>query len=483
MLHSASVSAHDAFTTASISAVMQDLTAADRHNPPHNGREVLSRTEQALTVLDLFEFTLREFCEPSAEQDTSRVAALRAKRQAEATAGSTVKPKREAKEATDSRESKVPSRASPDLEVAALMASMRTVPAYAPRAMSATDNTLDHYSSMTTIRYIDPITDKVESTKLAAKRAMAQRILEKTFLQHHPSVTTSCRHGDIAAMWSIARALCVGDDTHERLDTISDMVDMVRNPPATWPALSHMLTKLQLRINRNSTAGDGLTIGHRLLPEFTLRALQHPQFSYLRVDIALLHKVSTELTLKRIQQDLTAAHSVAPARTGGRAYAAETTHPPSHGLQAATDAGGDKQVCFHFRDHGKCRFGDKCRFIHDSGQAGSDSRPLTGSCLACGSKAHGIKQCPQHKKQQREAGSKRAEAKAAEARMAQLTTEVASLTAMMASAHSNSPAIRSSTDAAASGPALERQVQHLQAQLAAAHANDPFRQSAGGMPQ
>jgi hypothetical protein len=67
--------------------------------------------------------------------------------------------------------------------------------------------------------------------------------------------------------------------------------------------------------------------------------------------------------------------------------------------------------------------------------------------------------------------------------MAQLTTEVASLTAMMASACSSSPAIRSSTDAAASGPALERQVQHLQAQLAAARANDPFRQSAGGMPQ
>jgi hypothetical protein len=131
--------------------------------------------------------------------------------------------------------------------------------------------------------------------------------MEKVFLPHHAHVVISCNHGDIAASWALARALCVGDAMSNRLDAITDMVLLARSPPSTWPALSLAMTQLERRF-------DGPTdpmfhVGMGLLPQFVLRALQKASFDYLRVDIALLHKVPGKITTARIQHDMAAAHS------------------------------------------------------------------------------------------------------------------------------------------------------------------------------
>jgi hypothetical protein len=345
------------------------------------------------------------------------------------------------------------------------------VAAYAPRDLASTTNSLDNYSSVSTVLYVDPLTDAQETQSFASQRAVAFRLLERVFLPNQAHVVVSCKYGDIAAIWSLARALCVGDADKLRLDAIVSMVNMVRSPPKSWPELSQMLTQIQLRLTRDVPATRSFEVGAGLLPAFALRALQSSNYDYLRVDIALLHKVVGAITTSRIQQDMTAAHSQAISRPSGRALMG-SARPPAHSPPAdpSRHAGPPSrqetlQACFNFRDRGTCRFGDKCRFDHGggAGKVGKDRPQLTGVCAACSSPAHGMNQCPVHKQRLRK-GEKAEQAKA---HLAQLTSQVSSMRALLAS--------RPAVPVPAALPVdPQDEIKQLRAQLASSYAANPW---------
>jgi hypothetical protein len=462
---------HSNFQNSTFSAALASVIVADKHTPPQNGKACIEGLERALHGLGLYDFTVTEFCQPSAAQHSSRTALLiikrakEAKEQAILLAATTPSVKSEEVKAGASMD------APSDKETSDILASMTVsapTAAYAPRDLASTTNSLDNYTTISTIRYMDPLTEDVESQALCGQRALAQALIEKAFLTHHSHVVVSCAHGDIAASWALARALCVGDALANRMDALTDMVALVRSPPTTWPELSHAMTQLEFRFARNAPADPLLHVGAGLLPQFVMRALQHANFDYLRVDIALLHKVSGSVTVSRIQHDLSAAHSVAHSvpRSGvsGRAlYAPSAPSPPAPA--PATSSSSADQVCFNFRDKGKCRYGDECRFKHVT-TSGATPRGVTGVCVVCSSASHGITHCPVHKLRQQEkrkAGSERAEK--AKLAVAKLNEEVVSLRAMMAAAPVPAPA------APVADPA-QVEIRRLQAQLAAF--NSPF---------
>jgi hypothetical protein len=487
---------NNVFSSASIAAVLADVVIADRHTPPHNGKEALERVEHALNGLGLYDFTAAEFCQPAATQDTSRVAQLRAKQAKQAldasnalAAAASAHPAPSTPGRSVKVEGKVGVSADVQLdeESTTILSTMVAHPApppsssasahYAPPTMTSTTNSLADYSATSTVRYLDPLTDKLESQALVGQRSLAQRLLEKVFMPHHSHVVVSCRHGDISGIWALARALCVGDATSSKLDAITAMVNMVRVPPQSWPALSHMATQLQLSLHRDSTGDNRLLVGLGLLPEFVMRALQSPNFDYLRVDVALLHKVAGHITIERIQHDMSAAHSLVMSRPGGRALHAQAppapVPDPPPDVASALAASG-VPVCFQFRDKGSCRFGDKCRYTHgNSGPAkgsGTAKDPsLTGVCASCSSPSHGINQCPVRLQRRKEGNEKANKARAeGKAQMAKLTEDMATMRAMMAK-----PAAPSAPD-----PAVE--IQQLKAQLAASF-NPYFAYGPGGV--
>jgi hypothetical protein len=214
-------------------------------------------------------------------------------------------------------------------------------------------------------------------------------------------------------------------------------------------------------------------VGMGLLPQFVLRALQKASFDYLRVDIALLHKVPGKITTAHIQHDMAAAHSQATSAhspPAGRAFYAPypdapwsggpSTAPPPAPVHPAAPS-PSVQVCFNFRDKGKCRYGDSCKFQHPApAKQGS-----TGVCVVCSSPQHGINQCPVHKQRQldkRKAGSARAEK--ANLAMTQLTDEVAALRALV-----KEPANIPAVDGAA-----QAEIRRLHAQLASSYQQNPY---------
>jgi hypothetical protein len=311
-------------------------------------------------------------------------------------------------------------------------------------------------------------------------------MLTAVFQTHHSFVVVSCRNGDIASMWAHARALCVGNDVENRLDAIAEMVAMARSPPHSWPGLSHAIAQLQLRLAHEAPRSAGLDIGSRILPQFVLRALQHSNFNYMRVDITLLNKVSIDITVDRINQDMTTAHAGSLSRPGARAFHAQAEQdsaqidqeslPPAQAMAATGTVG----TCFNWRDGKTCTFGDRCRFSHDGVKGVStdakSSSQLTGSCITCGSASHGINECPVRAKQLRDAATKKKrdagnkKAAAASAHLAKVTAELATVKAMVA----KPPAPPASAWPPPPSAPID-QVSALQAQLANALANQSGR--------
>ena len=287
---------------------------------------------------------------------------------------------------------------------------------------------------MVVINYVDPITGTVESPEYAGDRAVAQRMMEKVFLPHHPHVVKSCPYGNISSMWAMAKTLCVGSSKQSLLNSITEMVSLVRAPPTTWPPLAAIVARLALRLDQDSGLDKSLHVGPGLLPEFLLRALQHSNFDYLRLEVQMLHKVNNSdgsaISLPHIIQDMGVAHSLSLQQADNvHAFFAD----PAPTTSTAT--------CFHFEKHGTCRWGDKCRYSHTAGPAkSSPNRPanqLDSTCLVCGSKSHGIQECPKHKEQlaEKQKTKRKAKSEAAgkqRAALAKMETEMAQMRAYFA---------------------------------------------------
>lgn len=477
-----------------IAQTAAELIVADRGSPPANGQAVMGQLERAFHFLQFTELTVLEFNVVTDQPYAgSRIEQLRMKLASEDLASSAPAPPSSSSSASGSSSSGR-SPASPESDSsaefkkelvddkAALQARLLLADAssYAPRALTSTTNSLANAAPIVMLCYLDPLTGSVEAAEFAASRAVAQRLLERVFLPNHPHVIQSCPNGNIAAIWGMAKALCVGNDKKALLDAITAMVNMVRAPPTSWPALAALLARLDLRLAHTATDHESLHVGSSLLPEFCLRALQHSNFDYLRLEVAMLHKINTadgsSVSLKRIVQDMGVAHSMSLTQGGSGRSAT--------GFLADYPAQPTPPVCFFYRDHGHCRHGENCRFTHvgpakprpassssSSRRPASPASPLDTRCLACGAKSHGIQDCPRHKEQRKQAKEKEVKHRA---ELARVSEEVAEMKALLSAVRSPPPG---PTPAPLPGPAPpppltgpQAEIDRLRAELAASHA-------------
>ena len=377
--------------------------------PPPNGSASLDRLKSTLQDHDLYYFTYKEFCVQAAVADSDPVGqlrALRAMKQSVAMAALRALPPEASGEQRAAAEAAVARTAVKLEHPLSSPSSTDASLAYAPSAVVATENTLDHVGTASTLmRFVDPLdSDRPESASKAGDRVLAQQLFETAFLPNHPNLLKAVAQGDIASMWARAQALCVGDDTASALRNIVMIGDLIRSPPATWPVLAQRLLDIQIALRPIADKVDSpLHLGPAYLPAAAMRALQHRNFEDLRVEVTMLGKLQEALTVERILQDIGEAHTKRQL-SGDHALAASVpATPPNYydqhvAFQASANAGrSDPQPCFFFRDNGHCKFGDNCRFAH--GPPSASTPPLTGTCYNCNSSAHGIQDCPTFKKQ------------------------------------------------------------------------------------
>ena len=189
------------------------------------------------------------------------------------------------------------------------------------------------------------------------------------------------------------RSLCAGDPAAVAMDLVAELVDLSRTPPKPWSVLAARLCQLQVRLLECSPA---LSLGVDLIAAHALRALSH--FPELQVELSMLHKRSGSLSLAVIVSTVNKAVDANPALGGVplgpvRGFVARVPYTP----------GKLRPVCFTFRDTGKCRRGNDCKFSHDAkdiAAAASASAAVPGAsasvCYECGSTQHGLHECVLH---------------------------------------------------------------------------------------
>ena len=492
---SAALGAPMTSVSALITQTLADLVIADKHVPPKNGKACMTQLERAFCGLDMHEFTLAEFNVPTNQPAaSSRVAQLLTMLAAEAATAAANAPASPTPSSPSSPPQSSPS-SPPAVKIEPVGTGARSTmidltSSYAPRSLTSTTNNLSSSTSSLIVRtYINPITKLVEEPSLAVSRSLCQRMLERVFIPHHAHVISTCANGDISAIWATARSLCLGNSKKTLLDTIAEMVAMVSSPPAAWSEMAVLLARISLRFSENTSDDPNLRVGTSMLPEFTLRALQHSNFDYLRLEVTMLSKINvadgSSISLARIVQDMGAAHSQSLSQpTSQRAFIAPVV--------ATTAAARKLQVCFHFRDRGTCRNGDNCRFSHivKPGAAAPTTNTTTATtkptaqldvtCLVCNSKSHGIQDCRRHKAQQK-AATQTAQMAKVEAEMSELRALIASQAAPAKPAPPVPTALPAATTQVDQHSA-NQEIQRLRAQLAASHATnwDPYYQYGPG---
>jgi hypothetical protein len=341
-------------------------------NPPSNGVDVVQFCHDALNSLGCPELAFAEFNVPCPAAQPTAVLQLLEKRKEEA-----AKVKKEAEELKVLE--KADASAGP-----ALPASVSSSSSYAPTTHAS------HLSSIFSLDkagghyYTDPITESPEDVTKSRLRITVQRLFEAV-LVNHLHIVSACRVGDVADLLARTKALCLGDATVTLMDYLGEMVEMSKAPPKTWPELAILLNKL--RVHLDLPLDHPMHIGAGVLPAHALRALTH--YPELKVELSLLHKIrGGRITVQRIVTDINAAvenMTSPPASSSVRALFSRTP---------AGSTAPKPTVCFHFRDHGRCKFGDKCHFSH--GPVAPASKPAfqtTGACYECNSTTHGIQDC------------------------------------------------------------------------------------------
>ena len=357
------------------------LVVADASLPPVNGSEVLRFVGDAFVTLGCAELQYVEFCRPlqgvvasgrvQALLDISKDLILAADKAAAA-----VKVKEE-----EAKKSGVVLPAPTDASY--------TPPSFVPLACSIFANDVPKAG----VGYQDPLNKNLpESVDLAKMRILAQRLLEAV-LVNHLHVIKSCAPGNIADMMARLRSLCAGDPAAVAMDLVAELVDLSRTPPKPWSVLAARLCQLQVRLLECSPA---LSLGVDLSAAHALRALSH--FPELQVELSMLHKRSGSLSLAVIVSTVNKAVDANPALGGVplgpvRGFVARVPYTP----------GKLRPVCFTFRDTGKCRRGNDCKFSHDAkdiAAAASASAAVPGAsasvCYECGSTQHGLHECVLH---------------------------------------------------------------------------------------
>jgi hypothetical protein len=255
---------------------------------------------------------------------------------------------------------------------------------YAPTPLPRHDASLLGASAIgrKTTFFIDPLANPLvpEDSTARRLRMTVWEALRKS-LTKHTDLVVQQKEGDVASLIALVAAIPKTLGVRGLLEDVRTMTKLKKTPNKRWADLVKEIKLLQESFS--SVEDEGMRVGDRMLAEFVMQDLESdPDYA---VEVSMLRKERGGIQLDRIIADI-----------GRRALSVEAGKATLtlSGLQAKVEANarkpGRSAVCFKFRDSGTCRFGDTCRFSHDT-----RSR---GACYVCGDTGHGVNargECPE----------------------------------------------------------------------------------------
>ena len=270
------------------------------------------------------------------------------------------------------------------------------------------------------VYFLDPVTDRVETPEQRSVRMYLYDLLCQS-LPNHSHLEKVCQMGDFAKLFSLARVVAVKDDVPAMMQAFVAMANLRKDHSVPWSRLAAQVTEISAVISSNKQ--QGMMVGDQLLPEFLLRAMEGD--ARWATELALMRKREKTPPLDVIMTEFTKASNTVEASTRKAALTGlpavaspgATAGPtgPTAEFEARVEAqltalaaavrgqarGGG--ICFNFQKEGKCKYGNKCKFVH---------KPLTGGCAECGGQ-HDVAKCEARAKRLADLGT-------LEARIAQL---------------------------------------------------------------
>ena len=245
---------------------------------------------------------------------------------------------------------------------------------------------LDLNSGM--VYFMDPVTDKAENADQRQLRLLVWNRL-KLVLSKHPHLAKQVvNRGDVAALLAAGRAVARARGPRVLLEAFRAVAQLKKTPGVPWPKFADEVARV--RSVFSAERDSSMRVPDNLISAFVLAALDGD--SRYHVTRSMLMAKRTRPSLTEVMMELTRTASELGGDRGAGGATSSTGSPGSGSLTGMAARVGGRKVCFQWRDTGKCRFGDKCRFVH----------ALSGGCAECGGE-HDVKDCPKKRISQLEA--------------------------------------------------------------------------------
>jgi len=225
---------------------------------------------------------------------------------------------------------------------------------------------------------------KVEGAEEQAKRWALWTVLVSS-LPHHEHLVKSGVEGDIHGLLERVGNVAEGRDERQVKSLVRKLVSLKMG--GSWDEFSLGVIKIRQDMGAIGRREPSLGMGEGLFVSFVVDAIQ--QDPAYKTTIELLRKEAKAyghpFGYKELMEACTATANTLRVGPGIKANVAAA----GAGAGAAGKGAHGSKLCWNWRDRGSCRFGDKCKFLHEEGGAG----PKRGKCPNCGG-GHGLQDCP-----------------------------------------------------------------------------------------
>jgi hypothetical protein len=248
------------------------------------------------------------------------------------------------------------------------------------------------------IHFLDPNSEKVETKEQRSQRMFLFDLLVRS-IPSHQFLVALCTVGDFAKVFGLAKRMALQPDIPSLLQAITKMASLRKDPTTPWSQISTQIMDVQSSLRQ--VKPDSLKVGEQVLLQFVLQAMESdPRYA---LDLAMIRRAKPLPPLEHVMAEFTAkaAKIEGKGQPRGLTGLAAQEQEPAQQQEPALDAmmvgkwnsvkgaKKSKNVCFNFRKNGTCRFGDKCKFSHDS--------KATGGCAECDG-PHDVSDCDARKR-------------------------------------------------------------------------------------
>ena len=286
--------------------------------------------------------------------------------------------------------------------------------------------------------YIDPTSDQVEGKLMRDQRTAAWNWYARA-LVHYPLIMGQVESHNWAELHRRVGDV-FGGDRPTRMVADSAAVAKLRKKQGQ-PAAPFVEEVLRLYDSIKGQSNARYRMPPGFLPVHVLTALGgDPDYSYQTEELRKLEQAGG-VSIEEIVAAITTRSGQLKVMPGGVKQlvggAAAMDTPMEEKTRTYREPTEERRQhmkklpCFHWRDYGKCKFGDKCKFSHAAKfkGKGKDKGKDKDTCIECGSEDHGYTDCSERKKREQRAIDEKSKSEV-ESLSANMASMSAAMTAM-----------------------------------------------------